>query len=275
MAKAYQITVGDITCATLHEGGGAVDIEGLMRRYPNVSRENIIDAFGGVTESVNSINPFYIDNGTTKILADVGFGVARRPEMGQVEPALESIGVSAADIDIVFLTHFHGDHIAGLITPDGKPAFPNARYITSQAEWDEWIPRWEASNQDGHKQQLAMMRSLEDQLTLVKAGDEIVTGVSVVALAGHTLGQSGLLVESNGERVLQLVDLLHNAVQFKHTDWQFAFDSDGELGVETRINMLQRCVDEKLLTVFHHLPFPGIGHVAKKGDAFVWQPIDS
>ena len=274
MAKAYPFSVGDISCATLHEGGGAVDIEGLIKRYPNVSREQITEAFAGETDSQNSINPFYIDNGKVKILADVGFGEARRPEMGQVEPALESMGVSATDIDIVFLTHFHGDHIAGLVTPDGKPAFPNARYITSKAEWDEWIPRWEASNQDGHQQQLAMMKSIEDQLTLVNAGDEIAEGVRLVALAGHTLGQCGLLVESKGERVLQLVDVVHNAIQFKHTDWQFAFDSDGELGVKTRVNILQRCADENLLCVFHHLPFPGIGHVKIEGDAFVWQPID-
>lgn len=275
MAIAYQFSVGDFTCATLHEGGGTVDISGLVNRYPNVSQEEIIEAFGDETKTQNSINPFYIDNGSTKILADVGFGEARRPEMGQVEPALASIGVSAADIDIVFLTHFHGDHIAGLLTPDGKPAFPNARYITTQAEWNEWIPRWEASTQDGHKQQLAMMRTLEDRFTWVNEGDEITTGVSVVAIPGHTLGQAGLLVESNGERVLQLVDVLHNAIQFKHTDWQFAFDSDGELGVKTRNDILQRCADEQLLTVFHHLPFPGIGHVIKNGDSFVWQPIDA
>jgi len=273
MTQAYQISVGDITCASLYDGGAQVDLEGLMRRYPHVTQEQITEALGGATESHNSVTPLYIDTGTTKILADVGFGEARRPDMGNVEPALESIGVSASDIDIVYLTHFHGDHIAGLLTPKGKPAFPNARYMTSQAEWDEWIPRWEASDQVGHQQQLAMMRSLEHLFTFVKEGDEIVAGVSVVALPGHTLGQTGLLVESNGERLLQLVDVLHNVIQFKHTDWHFAFDTNGELGVKTRVSILQRCADENLLTMFHHLPFPGIGHIAKDGDAFVWQPI--
>jgi len=273
MAQAYQISVGDITCASIYDGGAEGDIDGLMRRYPQVSREQIIEALGGEPVAKNSVTPFYVDTGTTKILADVGFGIARRPDMGNAEPALESIGVSASDIDIVYLTHFHGDHIAGLLTPDGKPAFPNARYMTSQAEWDEWIPRWEASDQEGHQQQLAIMRSLEDQFTFVNDGDEIVAGVSVVGLPGHTLGQTGLLVESNGERLLQLVDVLHNVIQFKHTDWHFAFDTNGELGVKTRVSMLQRCADENLLTMFHHLPFPGIGHIAKEGDAFVWKPI--
>lgn len=274
MAIAHQVSVGDITCATLHEGGGSLAIADLMKRYPAVTQEQIIEALGGKSESTNSINPLYIDNGETKILADVGFGEARRPELGNVEPALESIGVSVADIDIVYLTHFHGDHIAGLLTPDGKPTFPNARYITSQAEWDEWIPRWEASDQDGQKPQLAMMNSLEDQFTLVNDGDDIATGVSVVAIPGHTLGQSGLLVESKGERLIHLADVLHNPLQCKYTDWQFAYDSDGALGVETRRSILERCANENLLTVFYHLPFPGIGHVIKDGDAFVWQPID-
>jgi glyoxylase-like metal-dependent hydrolase (beta-lactamase superfamily II) len=273
MTRTYQIAVGDITCATLHEGKTPVDMNGLMMRYPQVTEEQIIEALGGKTESQNSFNPVYIDTGTTKILADVGFGEARRPELGNLEPALNSIGVSAGDIDIVYLTHFHGDHIAGLLTLDGKPSFPNARYITCQAEWDEWIPRWEASDQDGHQQQLAMIKSLEDQFTLVNEGDEFVAGVSVVALPGHTLGQSGLLIESNGERLIHLADVLHNPLQFKHTDWQFKFDSDGALGVETRQYILKRCVDENLLTTFYHLPFPGMGHIIREGDTFAWKPL--
>ena len=273
MTTVHQFKVGDISCVALHEGGGPTTVENLVGRYPGVTEARIIDALGGKTESINSLNCLYIDTGESKILADVGFGSAGRPDFGNVEPGLESIGVLASDIDIVFLTHFHGDHVAGLLTKVGVPAYPNARYITNQAEWDEWIPKWEASDQDSHKQGLAMMKSLESQFTFVNDGDKIADGVTVVALPGHTLGQSGLLVESNGERLIHLVDVLHNAFQLKHTDWHFTFDSDAELAVKTRKSILGRCADENLLTFFYHLPFPGLGHVAKEGSAFAWKPI--
>lgn len=272
MSNVHQLSVGDIQCAVLHEGGGPMAVDGLTGRYPGATQEEIIAALGGKTESENSLNCLYLDNGEVKIIADTGFGENGPPSMGNINGALGSIGVAPTDIDIVFITHFHGDHIIGLLTADGQPAYPNARYVTSQAEWDEWIPKWEASDQDGHKKQLEMMQSLED-MTLLNDGDEVASGVRVVAVPGHTLGQSGLIIESNGERLIHLADVLHQAFQFKHTDWHFAFDSDGALGVKTRNSILQHCADENLLTVFYHLKFPGLGHITKVDDTFVWNPI--
>ncbi|MDQ7024921.1 MAG: MBL fold metallo-hydrolase [Anaerolineae bacterium] len=274
MVNAHRITVGDAICISLHEGGGTSDLEGIKGRFPDVSESDLIAALDGQTETLGSLNCLYIDLNGTKILADVGFGIARRPDLGNVDLALQSVGVQPADIDIVYLTHFHGDHIAGLLTPEGNPTYPNARYVTSNAEWQEWIPRWEASEQEYHKQLLNMMTSLEDKFAFVDDGDEVIAGVTVVLIPGHTLGQTGLLVESNGERFIHVADLLHQTFQFAHTDWHFAFDSDGTMASKTRADMLERCATENLLAMFYHLPFPGIGHVKKDGAVYQWQAIE-
>ncbi len=98
--------------------------------------------------------------------------------------------------------------------------------------------------------------------------------VTLVAMPGHTPGHTGLLIEANGERLLHVVDLLHTLPQFKYPNWHINFDSDGPLAEQSRKAILARAADEKLLTMFYHLPFPGLGHVVRAGSAFSFQPIE-
>ncbi len=270
--NAYQLTIGDIECAVLHEGESDLIANNLALRYPGVSPAQIEAALAGQKPS-GSLNLPYISSGGTRIIADVGFGELGRPATGNTESALNSIGLNKADIDIVYLTHFHGDHVAGLLNAEGQPAFPNARYVTLKAEWDEWTGRWSASDAPQDQKNLALFTSLQDRFSFAAAGDEIAPGVSIVDFAGHTLGHSGLLLESGGERLLHVVDILHQPFQFANIDWRFSFDSDPERAVETRRRTLQRCADEEILTLFYHMPFPGLGTVSKEDDIFIWNPL--
>ena len=113
-------------------------------------------------------------------------------------------------------------------------------------------------NRAGDQQNLARFTALQDRFRFVSAGDKIAAGVTVVDLLGHTLGHAGLLVESQGERLLHLVDLLHQHFQFANTGWHFSFDSDPVQAVQTRRRVLQHCAEEDLLTLFYHLDFPGL-----------------
>ena len=269
--SVHQLKIGDIECAVLHEGESDLIAANLAQRYPGRTAAEIDRALAGQPPS-GSLNLLYIKSGWTRILADVGFGESAAG-MGGALRGLASLGVSPGDIDIIYLTHFHGDHIAGFFNPDSTPVYPNALYLTTQAEWDEWMGRWAASNAEADKQNLARYTALRDCFNLVSAGDEIAPGVTVVDLKGHTLGHSGLLVESAGDRLLHVVDLLHQPFQFANTDWHFSFDSDPDLAADTRRNTLERCAAEGILTLFYHMPFPGLGQVSVEGDAYVWNPI--
>lgn len=268
---AYQLQIGDIECAVLQEGQSAMTLDELAGRYPDVSRQEIAAALAGEVPS-GSLNLLYIKSGETRILADVGFGEAGPSGTGGTVKALDSLGVAPADIDILFLTHFHGDHIAGFFDAEGAPVYHKARFVTAQAEWEEWMGRWGASDSAGDQLNLERFSSLQDRFSFVEDGDELAPGVSVVDMVGHTQGHSGLLVEAGGDRLLHVVDILHQPFQFARTDWRFSFDSDADLAMQTRRRILQRCADEGLLTFFYHLPFPGLGRVSAEGDSFVWNP---
>jgi hypothetical protein len=93
-------------------------------------------------------------------------------------------------------------------------------------------------------------------------------------IAGHTMGQAGLLVESKHERLFHVADLMHYALQFTHLDWHLVVDSDGDLAVKSRRAILQRCADEHLLMTLCHTAFPAVGHVLPEGDGWKWQPLE-
>ena len=271
--NVHQLTIGEIECAVLQEGAAVMDRDSVIARYPNANPADVAAAFGD-GEPSGSLNLLYINSGGTRVLADVGFGESGPAGMGGTLRGLAEMGLAPADIDIVFLTHFHGDHIAGFFTPEGAPVYSNATFVTMQAEWDEWMGRWAASSAAADQQNLARFQALRQRFQFVNAGDEIAPGVTVVDLKGHTLGHAGLLVESGGERLLHVVDLLHQRFQFANIEWHFSFDTDSELAVQTRRQVLNRCVEEELLTLFYHLDFPGLGKVSLEDGAFIWNPND-
>lgn len=269
--SVHQLTIGGIECVVLQDAEFSKTSQKVAERYPSVKLEDIEVALSG-TETKDSVNCLYINSCGIRILADVGFGGGWQATAGNLKRTLESIGFGLGDIDIVFLTHFHGDHVAGMVVEEGRLEFPNARFMATQAEWDEWMQRWATSTAEGDQKNLLRFRALQDRFVFVNAGDEIAPGVTVVDLKGHTLGHAGLLVESGGERLLHVVDLLHQRFQFANIDWHFAFDSEAELAVKTRRQVLQRCVDEDLLTLFYHLDFPGLGKVTLENGTYVWNP---
>ena len=267
----HQFSIGELDCAVLQDGSSFMDRGTVAALYPNASRAEVEAALGDSQPS-GSLNLLLINSGGKRILADVGFGESGPPGMGGALRGLGELGLAPDDIDIIFITHFHGDHVAGLVVEEGRLEFSNARFMTTAAEWDEWMGRWAASDSPQDRKNLELFSSLQDRFTFVSAGEEIAPGVSVVDLAGHTQGQAGLLLESAGERLLQVVDLLHQAFQLQHLDWHFGFDSDGAAAVETRRRVLADCAESQILTLFYHLDFPGLGTITRDGAGYAFTP---
>lgn len=278
MGATYRFQVGDITCIAIHEGSTGYPTENLQQRHPNATTEEIEAVLPELVyngeQLANSFNTLYIETGDTKILIDAGMGInPERPDIGGTLPALQSEGINPGDIDIVYITHFHGDHYMGLLS-DGKANFPNARYITLDDEWNYWLGD-EAKAKMGEqiKGLLDIISPLEDKFSTLSDGDELAPGVHVVAIPGHTMGQSAIGIESGGESLLHLVDLLHSTAQFTYPDWHFVWDTDADLAVKSRRTQLAHASDENMRVMFYHLPFPGLGNIEHDGQNYKWKPI--
>jgi glyoxylase-like metal-dependent hydrolase (beta-lactamase superfamily II) len=183
------------------------------------------------------------------------------------------------DIDVVVISHAHGDHLWGVTTKDNQLTFPKAEHVWSEVEWNFWTQPNHPLSTGGwagtYAENMKAIPPIKDRVRTVKAGEDIVPGVQAIHLPGHTPGHMGVQVISGQEMLLVSVDVvLNRTISFERPEWKFGFDLDQEQGISTRRSVLERAASEKLLISTFHLPFPGIGHVIKVGSAYRWVPAD-
>jgi glyoxylase-like metal-dependent hydrolase (beta-lactamase superfamily II) len=184
-------------------------------------------------------------------------------------------------VDVVVITHGHGDHVGGLIDKkSGAPCFPNAEVVLSDIELELWtspdaashLPEWAKK---GLQNQQTTFAALKDRLRTIKPGADVVPGVNAQFTPGHTQGHLSLLVTSGSEHLFITGDAIAGIfIPMEHPDWHIIWDHDQELGVKTRRRLLDQLATERSLVTGFHFPFPGLGHIVRSGDAYHWVPAD-
>lgn len=188
---------------------------------------------------------------------------------------LRAAGIAPVDIDVVILTHADFDHIGGAVDERGERAFPRARYVLSRDEWAFWATRPErlrpnlAYGEDfrrtGREVGVQRLAQLRDTLELVDTGAEIVPGIRVQGAPGHTPGVLVVEVESGGERLRFVADLVYNPADIADPDWFSIYDFDPPQAVATRRRVLGQAAEDGALLMATHAPFPGLGRVERDG----------
>jgi glyoxylase-like metal-dependent hydrolase (beta-lactamase superfamily II) len=117
------------------------------------------------------------------------------------------------------------------------------------------------------------IRLFGDRLRPFEHDTEILPGVRVIDAAGHTPGHSAVLLDSRGERLLCVGDLFYDPLQLSHPEWCTPWDHDTALAVRARRRLLERAADEHLLVHAYHMPFPGLGAIARRGGGYRWEPL--
>lgn len=214
-----------------------------------------------------SDNVFLVKTGKHNILIDTGKG-------DKLEAQLAAAGVKPDDIDIILITHAHGDHVSGLVK-NGKAFFSSAKLMFSRDEL-AWIrdPGNSALSKDVKAYLKQVLDLYGSRVEAFVSGAKITEGITAMDISGHTPGQSGFLVESGGLRLFIAGDLLHVAgVQFAYPDYSLVYDVDIVKAAETRRRILAWAADEKILVAGTHIPLPGIGTVKRGKDGFIFTPV--
>ena len=254
--------LGDFQVSTLLAGTRIVEepqgIFGMNvspEEFASVSAENFIPT----DKTRFYFTPTVVDTGSEKVLFDTGLNAA-----GTL-PALAAAGYAPEDIDVVVLTHMHGDHVGGLMN-EGAPTFANARYVTGQAEFDHWAG---AENETFEKN----VRPLAEKMTFIGDGGEVASGITGMAAFGHSPGHMVYMLDSNGARVALMADLANHYVwSLAYPDWEVRFDMDKTAAAATRRRVLGMLAAERMPMIGYHMPFPGMGFVDTRDTGFHFVP---
>lgn len=282
----HRFTVGDFRCTIVTDGvyhyanpaqsffgsASAAELEPVLRAH------NIDPATW--SEYISPYPSLLIETNERRILVDMGAG-SLGPKTGNLWANLQDTGVALADIDTVFITHAHPDHIGGALGENGQPALPNARYVMGQAEWDFWAADPDLRNlqiPDPVRQAIRgcardTLPLLRAQMDLVEAGVAIMPGIEVIAAPGHTPGQLGLAIRSDGEELLVLTDVFLHPLHVEHPEWYAPFDYDPEATVATRHRLYAQAAATDALVTAGHLPWPCLGHIRQDGAGWRWESI--
>jgi glyoxylase-like metal-dependent hydrolase (beta-lactamase superfamily II) len=228
-----------------------------------------------------SVDAFLVNTGSKLVLVDTGAGVLFGPTVGKLLGNLKASGYRPEQIDEIYITHMHGDHIGGLLL-DGKIAFPNAVVRASQQEADFWLSKsnMDAAPKDRKDAFEAATNMLNPYIAAGKFkpfnGDtDLVPGVRSVAAPGHTPGHTLYVVESKGQKLVLWGDLMHvAAVQFPNPAVTIRFDSDSAMAAAQRKKVFADAAAHGDWVAAAHLPFPGIGHLRAAGSGYVFVPIN-
>jgi glyoxylase-like metal-dependent hydrolase (beta-lactamase superfamily II) len=217
-----------------------------------------------------------VNTGKDLILVDTGAG-GLAPTTGKLVGNLRAEGIAPSDIDIVIITHGHPDHLGGNTGADGKPAFPNARFVIWKEEWDFWTTGQAEQKLDEHSRAILTQYArrnllpIQNRIDLVDREAEIVPGVRAIAAPGHTPGLMALDISSKNEHLLCVSDVVLHPAHLEHLEWNCVFDIVPEKVSATRRRLLERAAKEKALVMAFHFPFPGLGQVVSEGKTWRWQ----
>lgn len=220
--------------------------ERLMERtlFADASDE-LIDSLKLADGIPSSMSTFLVETDGVRILFDAGMGA---PD-SRLLSGLASLGVTPADIKYLYLTHFHGDHIGGMMKGDSI-VFPNAEVYASKVEYDAWLKM----SSERNAQVVKTMNAYKDRLHLFEFGETLPGNVVTMNAEGHTPGHT---VYQAG-KLLVIADLIHGAaLQLEHPEICAAYDMDKDAAVKSRKHFLRYAKENGLTMAGMHLPPPG------------------
>jgi len=283
MKGGYPMMVGDFEVIMLSDGINQRPVVQQSQLLQG-NREKIKDVLeraypDGQIEG--TVNAFLVNTGSKLVLIDTGNGKMGSPTMGNVIDNLRAVGYQPEQIDEIYLTHMHGDHVGGLVS-GAERAFANATVYANQREADYWLDdgNWDAATDAAKRTFQAVKEAINPYITAgmfktFEGNIQLTPGIRAEALFGHTPGHTAYIIESKGDTLVLWGDIIHvAAVQFEDPSITIAYDSDKDEAAKARQQILAEAVKNNWLIGGAHIAYPGIGHVQANGGEYRFLPLD-
>jgi len=280
-AEAHRYKIGDIEVTVLSDGFRIVPVDGNY--LVNASATDLVKALAAaglaIDKMKNTYSPIVLTTAGKRVLFDTGNGEAAAAqsnnERGTLNANLAAAGIGRNTIDVVVISHFHADHVNGLLLADNSRAFPNAEILVPENEWKFWMDDGEMSRAPkGRMTELfannrRVFDALGRKVTPYAWDKEVVPGVTAVGTPGHSIGHTSFIVASGGKKLFVQSDICNNIAVFApHPDWQGFFDQDPPKASATRRKVYDMLVADKLPVQAYHFPYPALSRVEKDGAGY-------
>ena len=278
----YRMMLGEFEVTALSDGSVALPVDQILTGTTpkHVTQALARNDLKAPVET--SVNGYLINTGAKLVLVDTGAAGLFGPTLGRLAANLKAAGYQPEQVDEVYITHMHPDHVGGLADGD-KPVFPNAVVRADKHDADFWLSQANLDQATTPRAKARFQGAMASLKPYVAAGKfvpfdgdtELVPGVRARAGRGHTPGHTIYMVESKGQKLALWGDLMHvAAVQFAEPAVTFQADEDPKAAAAQRKKAFAEAASQGYWVAASHLSFPGIGHVHAEGRGYRWVPAN-
>lgn len=277
----YRLMLGGFEVTALGDGTADLPVNTLLKNTTPAKVDRALAKSFLKSPLETSFNTYLINTGSKLVLVDTGAGGLFGPTLGKLLVNLKASGYRPEQIDEIYITHMHVDHVGGLAA-NGQAVFPNAIVRADKEESDYWLSpaNLEQASADMKGFFQGAAASLAPYIKSGKyqpfqANTELAPGIRSYASKGHTAGHTTYIVENAGQKLVLIGDLIHvAAVQFDSPAVTFGYDGDMKRAAAARWAAFTSAAKAGDLVAGAHLPFPGLGHVRATGKSFQWVPVN-
>jgi len=278
----YRFKVGGFVVTTVHDGYAERPLEGFVRNAPLADVQKVLaDSFLPTDKLRIPFTITFVQTPTHLVVFDAGNGVTPAgATAGRMIENMAAAGIDPAKVTTVIQSHFHGDHINGLLNATGAAAFPNAEVIVPATEWAWWTDTGnETRSPEGQRGNFAnaarRFAPYQGKIRPLAEGAEAVPGIRAMPAYGHTPGHTIYRVADGNAQFVFLADTTNRPELFAAMPgYHVMFDFDPVAAEATRRRVFDMVATDRLRVTGYHFPFPAQGFIDKTASGYRFIPGD-
>jgi glyoxylase-like metal-dependent hydrolase (beta-lactamase superfamily II) len=275
-AEVLKFRVGDVEVIQLYDGVWEKAHDANFIRNATVDQTKEALRADGLTDAHVPI-PFTVTAvrvGGRLVLFDSGTGAQLMPTAGNIarNNLWQAAGIDPGKVETIIVSHFHPDHITGLMAKDtNAPIFPNAQIHVPAEEYRFWT---NPTTTAGAAKRIQSVFPGWKNIRQFEGEIEVVPGVRAINTPGHTPGHTSYHLSSGNRQLIVLGDVTNiRALNMTNPGWHLAFDGDPNLAEANRRKIFERAVAENIMLTGYHWGFPGAGTISKSGSGYALTPV--